>query len=186
MKYQEINLEVKAPISFVFDFISLHENFQKLNIASSLYECEFIDKDLLEDGKSVKAGVVYNLKITAKKLTFYLGCLTLAVEKDKLIQYRYIYNDIIDLENPLMEDFKSTMLDSLNATPFEGSWIVKDLGGSTTELKILIEVNGKLSFFKKIYYWFFRQFPSQDKKEGVRLFKEIKKQIESEYQASNS
>jgi hypothetical protein len=186
MKYQEIKLEVNAPIDFVFDFISLHKNFERMNVASSFYECEFLDKDLISNGGYVKAGVVYNSKIQIKDLTFYVGCLTLAVEKNALIQYRYIYTDMIE-ENPkgapLEESTKSSLLNYFNSTPFEGSWVLKDLGNSKTQLEILIEINGSMSFFQKIHHWFSNLLSSKYKKESARIFEKIRQEMEVEYQS---
>jgi hypothetical protein len=186
MKYQEIKLEINAPIDFVFDFISLHQNFEKMNVASSFYEAEFLDKDLISNGGSVKAGVVYNIKIQVKDLIFYIGCSTLAVEKNKLIKYRYIYTDAVE-ENPtgmpLEEETKDGLLNYLNRTPFEGSWEFKDLGNSKTQLGILVEINGNMSFFQRIYHWYSSLVPSKYKKESALIFHKIGQQIEVEYQS---
>lgn len=183
MKYQEIKLEVNAPIDFVFDFISLHKNFEKINVISSLYKCQFLDKDLISNGGSVKAGVVYNLKIQVKDFIFYIGCVTLAVEKNALIKYRYIYTDAAEKKpkgTPLDETTKSRMLNYLNRTPFEGSWTLKDLGNSKTQLTILVEINGSMSFFQRIYHWFSGLLSSKYKKESAVLFDKIRAQIEIE------
>jgi hypothetical protein len=186
MKYQEIKLEINAPIDFVFDFISLHQNFEKMNVASSFYEAEFLDKDLISNGGSVKAGVVYNMKVQVKSLIFYVGCLTLVVEKNKLIKYRYIYTDTVK-ENPtgtpLEEETKADLLNYLNRTPFEGSWGLKDLGNSKTQLTILVEINGNMSLFQKIYHWFSSRLSSKYKKESAIIFDKIGQQIEAEYQS---
>jgi hypothetical protein len=187
MKYHEISLEVNAPTDFVFNFLSLHKNFEKINVASSRYKCEFLDKDLLNNGGSVKAGVVYNLKAEGKSFIFYLGCLTLVVEKNRLIKYRYIYTGIGEPpeEGSSSNEETAEILDTLNAAPFEGSWIFKNRGPSKTQLKILMEtnVNGQMSFFIKWYTWFSSKLPSKDKKETIRIFEVIKAQIEAEYQS---
>lgn len=187
MKYQELSLEVNAPIDFVFNFLTLHENFEKINATSSLYECEYLDKDLLSNGGSVKAGLVYNMKIQAENLIFLVGCLTLVVEKNKKIKYRYIYNDIAEdvvKGFPLGEAAKSDLLNTLNETPLEASWVLKDLGKSKTQLVLLMEKNGNRSFLQKIYDWLSSLSSSRYKKESARLFTEIKGLIEMDYQSN--